>query len=289
MTALRHILMIVMLISAVIAGAQRRVTPIASPGSKPAAAADTTETKPDHLVETTDIYGHVVLVDTISGVEYRDTILTQAPSLEFPRWQAVSVGVNVWDPVMRLCGQDYGLIGFWGEVSIHNWIKPYLEIGLGKASYTPDLGNYTYRSPAAPYFKLGVNYNFLYNSNPDYSVYAFLRYGFSNFSFDVTDVSVSDGYWGETINMSVPSQRVTAGYVETGLGLRVMLNSHIALGWEVKVHAMTNCSNAQYGKPWYIPGYGARGSLFTGAISVSYTLPLQKPKPKAAPEADADE
>ena len=76
---------------------QRRITPIKNPDNTPVAA-DSTKTKgttklpdgtevperPASVVEMKDMHGHVVLVDTISGVEYRDTILTQAPKLIYP-------------------------------------------------------------------------------------------------------------------------------------------------------------------------------------------------------------
>lgn len=246
----------------------------------PAVVTDTVSTgKPASVVEMTDMSGHTVLVDTISGVEYRDTILTQAPKLVYPRFESVSIGVNVWDPLMRCFGQKYGLIGFWGELSIHNWIKPVVEIGLGQADMTPDNGNYTYKSSVAPYFKIGLNYNFLYNSDPAYSVYAGLRYGISNFSFEATDVTLDQSYWGDDVTFNVPSQRTTVGYIEAAIGLKVMIFKNIYLGWDVRMHTIAHKSNLIYGEPWYIPGYGTRTSSFSASLSVSYTLPLHKCAP----------
>lgn len=277
------VILLAMMISAA-TFAQRRITPVKSQTSKieipTDLAVDTVKKRPESVVEVAGTNGRIILVDTLSGKEYTDTILTVAPKLVFPRWESIAAGVNLWDPLMRCFGQHYGLIGFWGEVSIHNWIKPYVEIGLGNASYTPDRSNFTYKSGIAPYFKIGANYNFLYNSNPAYSVYAGLRYGITNFSYEVTDVSVYPGYWDEDISMSVPSQRVTTGYFEVALGLRVMIASNIALGWEVKVHNIIHSSKAEYGDAWYVPGFGTRGSLFTGALSISYTLPFPESKRK---------
>lgn len=279
----RHIILLLISAMCLSAAAQRRITPVkTSPqkGDTPTAVANDSTGRPESVVEVTGTDGSIILVDTISGREYTDTILTVAPKLIYPRWESISAGVNLWDPLMRCFGQHYGLIGFWGEVSIHNWIKPYVEIGLGNASYTPDRGNYTYKSGIAPYFKIGANYNFLYNSNPAYSVYLGLRYGISNFSYDISNVEVYPGYWREDVSMSVPSQRVTAGYFEVGIGLRVMIAANCYLGWEIKVHNIIHTSKAPYGDPWYVPGFGTRGSLFTGALSFSYTLPFPASKKK---------
>ena len=291
----RHIIILIISLLSLTVAAQRRITPVKTPAKKsdlPAAVTtDSVNQRPESVVEVTGTDGKIILVDTISGKEYTDTILTVAPKLIYPRWESISVGVNLWDPLMRCFGQDYGLIGFWGEVSIHNWIKPYVEFGLGNASHTPDKGNYTYKSGVAPYFKIGANYNFLYNSNPAYSVYLGVRYGITNYSFDITDVSVYPGYWDENLTMSVPSQRVTTGYFEVGVGLRVMIASNFYLGWEVKVHNTLHSSKTKYGDPWYVPGFGTKGSLFTGALSFSYTLPFPASKKKRkelyAPVQDA--
>ncbi len=280
-TAIRHILTLLILLTALGVSAQRRITPVEpqSKGTTQAVTDTVTTGKPESVVEMTDVSGHTVLVDTISGVEYRDTILTTAPKLVYPRFESVSVGVNVWDPLLRCFGQKYGLVGFWGELSIHNWFKPIVEAGLGQAEMTPDNGNYTYKSAVAPYFKIGLNYNFLYNSDPAYSVYAGVRYGISNFSFEVTDVRVNQGYWGDDVIINVPSQRATVGYVEAVVGLKVMIFKNFYLGWDVRMHSVVHQSNLPYGEPWYVPGYGARTSSFNASLSISYTLPLHKRKP----------
>ena len=42
-----------------------------------------------------------------------------------------------------------------------------------------------------------------------------------------------------------------------------------------------------YGKPWYVPGYGARSGALTGAFYLTYTIPFRhKPAPDDVPAAD---
>ncbi|MCM1022136.1 MAG: DUF6048 family protein [Muribaculum sp.] len=289
------------IVSTLPAAAQRRITPVQTPDpNAPKTAVNGTPTpvqplidangnklapRPESVVEQRDMHGHIVLVDTISGREYHDTILVVAPKLVYPRFQAVTVGINFWDLAARAFGQSYGLGSAWAELSIHNWFKPYIEVGIGSANHMPKDESYRYKSATAPFFKIGLNYNFLYNSTPDYSVYVGLRYGMSHFSYLVEDATTSNGYWQEELLLNVPKQTATAGYFEALVGLRVRIFSNISLGWEIKWHSLLHEGTHLNGKPWYIPGFGSRSATFSGAFSISYTLPLHPSKPSPEPPA----
>ena len=124
--------------------AQRRVTPIENPElksvvvSRPTSPADSVAgSRPAGVVEQTDMQGRIVLVDTVSGQEYTDTIQLQSPKRIYPTFYAVSAGVNVWDAAARAFGADYGLGSVWAELSFHNWLNPYVEVGIGSADHTP--------------------------------------------------------------------------------------------------------------------------------------------------------
>lgn len=221
--------------------------------------------------------GAIVYVDTVTGEEWIDSAaIRRVPRMKFPLLTAVTGGVDIWDPVMRLFGQKYGLLGLSFDVSLHNRYFPAFEIGLGTARRTPDAADYTYRSPLSVYFKIGANYNFLYNSNPDYAFFAGLRYGFSPFSWAVDNVTLKAPYWDEAVRFDIPAQHSTAGWAEVCLGLRVKLGGNISAGWMVRYHAILHESSSIHGKPWYIPGYGSRSQAITGSFTVSYTLPLGK-------------
>lgn len=151
-----------------------------------------------------------------------------------------------------------------------------IEFGLGQAKNTPDDNNYTYRSPIAPFFRIGMNYNFLYQSNPDYLIMAGVRYGFTPFKFEVTDITQQPGYWDEPLTYSIPSQNVTAGYFQILLALRVRIIDNFSLGWSVRYQSLLHDSDTPYGNAWYIPGYGARNRSINATFSLSYTIGLSK-------------
>lgn len=224
-----------------------------------------------------DEKGRTIFIDTITGDEWTDsTLINRVPKMEFPLFHALTVGVNVWDPIMRAFGQKFGVADAWLELSLHNRYKPIVEVGLGTADNTPSGMNFTYKSPMSMYFRLGANYNFLYNSNPSYSVFAGLRYGFSPFTYHVDDIHISDGYWGESSVINIPSQNATAGWLEVVFGLRVKIWGPVSAGWSLKYHSIIHESKSAYGKPWYIPGYGSRNGSITGSFSISYTFGIEK-------------
>jgi hypothetical protein len=240
-------------------------------------------------IEYVNDRGQTVYVDTITGKEWIDSseITKQAKVMKYPLIHSATIGVNVWDAAMRVFGQHYGLVDAWLELSLHNRYKPIFEMGLGQANYTPADGNFTYTSPMSVFFKLGVNYNFMYNSSPDYQFMCGLRYGFSPFSFSVNNVTVDSPYWGETSTFDIAAQHVTVGWMELGAGLRVKLWGPISAGWMFKYHFILHETKTTNGQPWYIPGYGTRSSSLSGTFSISYTLPLGKKVSTATPAAEA--
>lgn len=266
---------------------QRRITPVNTPATVTQARNETKRDSVDRsrLVRMEDAEGNVVLVDTVAGTEFVDStaIKKEIPKMVYPLLNSVTVGVDLWDPLMRAFGTSYGLIGFSGQLNMHNRYLPTVEVGLGNADYNPENNNYRYKSSMAPYFKIGADYNFLYNSNPDYFFYGGFRIGFTSFNYDVTDITLGDNYWDTSTGMTIPRQRASATYVEFLLGLRVMLFKNLSMGWSVRLHNLMHSSKNEYGEPWYIPGMGTRGSKIGASFSIFYTIPLKK---KAAPVVD---
>jgi len=234
--------------------------------------------------------GTIMYIDSITGEEWIDsTTLIKHPKMKYPLIMDASVGADIWNPAMRAFGQKHGLIGFWADVNMHNRYFPTFEFGLGQAKNTPAAHNFTYSSPMSVYFKLGLDYNFLYNSNPDYKWFVGMRYGFSPFKWSLPEVTAPSGYWGDTPTYALPDQSVTAGWLEFHLGLRVRLWKNISAGWRVIFHSIMHETKNDHGKPWYIPGYGTRGGAITGSFSISYTLPIKKLKAEAVDTITTEE
>lgn len=260
--------------------AQRRVTPVTprEPGSTPQVTTNLKQqVDSSRLVTTIDAHGNTVMVDTVTGLEFVDSTLLKAPpKMEYPLLHEVIAGVNVWDPIMRALGQKYGLGDVWAELSMHNRYFPYFAVGLGTINETPVDKNFTFKSPVAPYFKIGGSYNFFYNSNPDYRLQMGLRYGFTTYKWSALDVTVDEGYWDTPSTYSLKDIGNTAGYLEVTFGIKVKIAGNFSAGWTIVYHSILHESKSAYGNPMYIPGYGKRNGAISGNFSIMYTIPINK-------------
>lgn len=289
MNRLRHItfLLIALLIASGIAldvAAQRKITPVEpAPGTKgtPKEKPELTPYEdPGRLREETDAQGRIILIDTVTGLEWIDTTAVKSKKMIYPRIYCVAAGANIADPLLRIAGQKYGIASVWGELNMHNRYFPTLEIGLGQARITPQESNFTFRTPLAPFFKIGANYNIFYNSDPRYKFLVGLRYGLTSFSYSIDDITLTDNYWDITSTFSIPRQRTTVGYFEFLAGVRVNIVSSFSIGWDIRYHAVLHESRAPHGKPMYIPGFGKRGSALGFNLSLIYTFTLNRPAPE---------
>ena len=260
--------------------AQRRVTPVTprEPGSTPQITTNLKQqVDSSRLVTTIDAHGNTVMVDTVTGLEFVDSTLLKAPpKMEYPLLHEVIAGVNVWDPIMRALGQKYGLGDVWAELSMHNRYFPFFAVGLGSINETPVDKNFTFKSPVAPYFKIGGSYNFFYNSNPDYRLQMGLRYGFTTYKWSALDVTVDEGYWGTPSTYSLKDIGNTAGYLEVTFGIKVKIAGNFSAGWTIVYHSILHESKSAYGNPMYISGYGKRNGAISGNFSIMYTIPINK-------------
>lgn len=263
----RYATIALLMLLSITALGQRRINPVTPQrnGSTPAVVVD----KP---VDTEVLEADTLQTDSVRRI----------PPMVYPLLHSVTVGVDLWDPIMRVFGQKYGLVGFWGQVNLHNRYLPTFELGLGACNDAPSGGNFRYHSPVAPYFRIGADYNFLYNSDPDYLLVAGVRYGFSAFKYNVDDITLDSPYWDETTSFAIPDQSASAGWLEVLIGLRAKIAGGWSAGWQVKFHKILHEGGKRTnGDPMYIPGYGKRGPTFTGQISVSYTFSLDDEVVKA--------
>ncbi|MBD5301646.1 MAG: hypothetical protein HDS16_01400 [Bacteroides sp.] len=254
--------------------APRKVMP--KPGSTPV---DIDDNKPVTVLHYYDKHGDP-LDEPVMFLATLDTVQNVKSGPTYPLYNGLNVGLNFGDLIFMAFGQRYASFDAWANVSLHNWIFPTVEVGLGYANDTPARLNYTYRTSPSLYAKIGVNYNFLYKSNPDYQVFLGLRAGFSNFSYSLTDVTVSSDFWNETQHTSIRNLHSTSLYGEALAGLQVKIVGGFSLGWTVRWHFLFHSSTDRESKPWFIPGYGG-SSPFAMTASAIWTFGRKPPKADA--------
>lgn len=193
----------------------------------------------------------------------------------YPLLTDLSIGLNFAEPLFMAFGQTYASADFNATLNMWNRIQPTIELGLGWAKTSPDDGNFTYKGKPSPYFKIGVNYNFLFKNPPDYQAVVGLRLGYSTFTYDVSEVNYWNSYWQELIHYDLTGEHSHALWGEIGVGLKAKLWNRISMGWMIRYHGIFNYGKNDNSRPWFIPGYGPRKSSLGFSLSVSYTLPLR--------------
>ncbi len=194
----------------------------------------------------------------------------------YPRVTDLSVGINVAEPLFMAFGQSYASADVNATLNMWNRLQPVVELGLGWAKSDPDDMNFCYRGKPSPYFKVGANYNFMFKNSPDYQVYAGIRLGYSTFGYDITGALYLNSYWQEVIDFDIKGERSHALWGEAGLGIKVKLLERLSMGWMIRYHGIFNYGKTEHSRPWFIPGYGPRGSSLGFSLGFYYTLPWHR-------------
>ncbi|MDE5807013.1 MAG: hypothetical protein K2H76_02785 [Muribaculaceae bacterium] len=232
---------------------------------------DVDDAKPTVVMHYYDKHGDP-LPEPVMFLATLDTVVKPKSKPVYPLYNGVSVGVNFADAILMAAGQKYGSFDVWADVSLHNWFFPIIEAGIGFADSTPENSNYSYRTKPSFYTKLGINYNFLYKSNSDYQCFLGLRAGYSNFSYEVTDVNISSDYWGEHQTLNLKGLSGHSLFGEALAGIKVKIAKRFSLGWSIRYHFKFKTVSNSMSNPWFIPGYGA-SSPISFSLSAIYTFP----------------
>lgn len=232
---------------------------------------DIDDEKPTVVMHYYDKHGDP-LPEPVMFLATLDTVVKPKSKPVYPLYNGVSIGANFADAILMAAGQTYGSFDLWADVSLHNWFFPVIEAGVGFASSTPENQNFSYKTKPSFYTKLGINYNFLYKSNSDYQCFFGLRAGYSNFSYEVNDVTIGSDYWGEQQTLNLRGLNGHAFYGEALAGIKVKIVKRFSLGWSIRYHFKFKTISNSLSNPWFIPGYGANSPI-TFSLSAIYTLP----------------
>lgn len=190
-----------------------------------------------------------------------DTASAVRPSSPYPLFNGVTIGVNFADAIMAAIGQTHSSYDISAMASLHNWFFPVLEAGIGWGHHTENNNLFKIKAYPTMYAKIGINYNFLYKSDPAYMAYLGLRFGASQCRWDKTDIRYTNEE-GETVySPNEMDQRCTSIFGEVLAGLKVKIAGPFSLGWSVRYRLGLHSSRGM--SPWFVPGYGTGPIGFT--------------------------
>ena len=167
-------------------------------------------------------------------------------------------------------GEKYSFEGS-VQADLNHKIFPIVEMGFAGANKTSPIDiNYTTNGL---YGRLGVDFNLMKKKKESKSTnnlfLAGLRLGVTHFNYNISNVLITDDYWGGSQILNYENQPSTKIWFEIVAGIRVEVLKNIYMGWMVRNKNLITQDIGGQSAPWYIPGYGINNSTNWG---VSYTI-----------------
>ena len=140
-----------------------------------------------------------------------------------------------------------------------------------------DFSDSTYRyTESGSYYRFGAEYNMLKRQAGELDqVYLGLMYGYSPYSHEAENITITDGYWG-TGEGSLPLSQNTAHWIEIKGGLRVELWKNLFVGYALRLRIFLAGNTDPKLEPYLIPGFGKveKTTSIGMSYSVFYRIPL---------------
>ena len=227
---------------------------------------------------TGEMGGRNVTIDSTLTVSGKDTKPTQwTPSLTDEKpplmlFQGFTLSVDVLGAGMRAL-TDYGTLEAALRLNLKNTYFPIAELGYGDCDHTDDNTNIQY-SAHAPYMRIGFDYNILKDKYQANRLFVGLRYGISNFNYDVSGPEMSDPIWGGAETFSQSGINCTSHWLEVCFGCQVQIWQNFHMGWSLRYKSELSSTHSDFSKPYYIPGYGTtvNGSCWGGTYNLIFDL-----------------
>lgn len=164
------------------------------------------------------------------------------------------------------------------EANFGNRLYPIAEIGYGWCNATDETNGIRYKTNA-PYYRVGLNYNFSTtreNPDPDYCIFGIGRIGWTSCRYDVDTPPITDPVWGGSTSLHLSEVKGNAAWAEVGVGIRMKVAKNFHMGWSIRYKARLSHEKAHNSEMWYIPGYGTNKSTgFGGTYNLIYEIPFK--------------
>lgn len=230
--------------------------------------------KKEILLYITLLTSNMLLFCTPLAAQEKKIITEEEKKVPF--YQGTTIGVDIYGLGSKVFGGDITSTEISVEVNLKNRFVPAAEIGYGTTDTTDDGSNIHYKA-SAPYFRVGMNYNFFFKKPylPGF-LYGGIRYGFTSFSYDVDAPAMIDPIWGNTeVPFSYEGVKTTVSWAELLAGIKVNVYKNFYMGWSLRYRIRMSMKRGEHTEPWYIPGFGKNNSTNLGVTySLIYKLPF---------------
>lgn len=174
--------------------------------------------------------------------------------------------------------QDYTSGEIAVEANFGNRFYPVAEAGFGWSSTTDETSGIKYKAKA-PYYRVGLNYNFFTNKEkpaPIHYIFGLVRFGWTSFEYDVNTPPINDPIWGSSVALELDNVDGSCKWAEIGAGIKVKIAKGFHMGWSIRYKVRLKQEKGSNSNMWYIPGYGINESTcFGGTYSLIYEIPFR--------------
>lgn len=162
------------------------------------------------------------------------------------------------------------------EANFGNRIYPVIEVGYGHTDTYDDILGIHYKS-SAPFYRVGLNYNFSTGKNkvPINYIYGLARFGWTRAEYDLSTPPINDQMWGGGVPLELTDIENYCSWIELGVGVKVKIWKNFHMGWSIRYKARMNRTSGNNSRMWYVPGFGnSRHTLWGGTYNLIYELPM---------------
>lgn len=214
----------------------------------------------------------VLLILAVPTFAQKSKKVIELPKEVFPLYNGTVIGVDMFGIGSKILGGKSVGSEVSVDVSLKNRFFPVAEIGY--ASIDTEENGVSYKS-AAPYFRIGMNYNTMFKKKTLNQLYVGARYGFCAANYDVKSPPIVDGIWTGQIPFSYTGEHTNAQWLELVFGLRAQVYKNFMMGWAVRYKSRISIEETSHCTPYYIPGFGENKTTNFGiTYSLIYKLPL---------------
>lgn len=202
----------------------------------------------------------------------------QSETSKLWKFKGVSISADLFGYIGRIMN-DYTSSEVAVSANFGNRFFPVVEIGYGSTDTTDETTRIYYKS-SAPYFRAGLDYNFLYKKSGElgnYKIIGLVRYGQTTAKYDVTTPPLTDPVWGSEATLSLTDVEASCSWMEFGVGVQVKIWKNLHMGWSIRYKSLIKDGKGDRSEVWYIPGYGEnKNGCFGGTYTIIYNIPFGK-------------
>lgn len=117
---------------------------------------------------------------------------------EAPIFGGVALSGDLVGVIMKSLNSDYSQMEVAAHLNFKEKYFPVFELGYGESNCEGEETGNTYKTKA-PYFRIGMDYNFTKKWYTGNRLYLGLRYAFTSFKYDISSPGFTDPVWGNEV------------------------------------------------------------------------------------------